>query len=214
MANDFPFAGDEQPVESAQSSRKALFAVLGGVVALAVVGYFLVLPALSGGESTSTPVAGVVRKPAKKPAAKKPAAKKPTATQVYTEQIARDPFKALWFKPAPPETAPAPATGGTALPGTDVPATGGTDTGAGTGTGTGTGTGDNTASSVQVSLVKVFARQGNWYAQTRIGDEIWMPTVGQAFAGSFKLLAVGEGTATYLYGDERFTLREGQIVVK
>ncbi len=202
MANTFPFGADQGGDEPG-GSRKALFAALGGVLALALLGYFVVLPAVSGGGDPAQTAITVTKKPAaKKPAAKKPAAKKPTTTttKVYQDPIAKDPFKALWYRVADKPTE---------VPGAPLPAVpGGPADG-------GTGGSDNTVSTVKrVALVKVFSRQGVSYAQVRVNDAIYTPAVGQVFAGTFKLLAVSGAQATFLYGDERFTLNEGQEVAR
>ena len=65
-----------------------------------------------------------------------------------------------------------------------------------------------------VALVTVYEKDGTQYAQTKVGETVYAPKVGGVFAGQFKLLATSGKTATYLFGDEQFTLCEGQEVLK
>jgi hypothetical protein len=208
----FPFAAPaaeaEAPAES--GDRKKLLMVGGaGALVVAVLGYFVVVPVLTGGSGDDTPVTTVRKKPAvtaaQKPAAK-PAAKKPVVQpQSYNDVQARtDPFKPLVVEPvaAPvaPPAAPA-APGGTAAP---APA-GGSGTTAGSST---------TVQGQRVILLHVYKRDGKSYAQTKVGDKVYSPALGDVFAGSYKLLAVSGKSATYLFGDEQFSLSEGQEVLK
>lgn len=211
----FPFAGDEAADEAAPDRRK--LAVVAGVGALvvAVLGYFVVMPALSGGESESTSL-NIVRAPqssAKKPAAKaaaKPAAPKaPVVPQSYSDVSARsNPFRPLWEPPAEaapvapvaPGTVPAGTTGSTGSTGYTAP--------------TGTSGSSTSVTGQKVSLIGIVEKDGKTIAQTRVGEVVYQPTVGAVFATSYKLLAVSGKTATYLFGDEQFTLSVGQEVLK
>jgi hypothetical protein len=204
----FPFeAPAEEP--AADENRKKLVLVAGaGALAVAVLGYFVVLPALSGsGGDSDTSFTVVKHKPAKTVAAKaaaKPAAKKVVAPTSYNDVQARNnPFHPLWIAPKEqPVVAPA---GVTAPTGTD---TTGTDT-------TGTSSGSSTSVGGQrVALMTVYSKDGAQYAQTKVGDVVYAPKVGAVFAGSYKLLATSGNTATFLFGDEQFTLTVGQEVLK
>jgi hypothetical protein len=207
----FPFdAPDAEPEADAGSKRKLALVAGAGVLAVAVLGYFVVLPAFGGGgDSSSTAI--VVHHHAKtktKAAAAKPAAK-PVATQpkTYADVAARtDPFAPLVRPPV--EAAP----GAVSAPSTT---TTGTTSGTTSGTPTGTKPGSSTTVAGQrVALVKVFVKDGKTYAQTKVGDTVYTPAVGTVFAGSYKLLATGTKSATYLFGDEQFSLSEGQEVLK
>ena len=212
----FPFAGDEAAGETAAPDRRklAVMAAVGALV-VAVLGYFVVMPALSGGGSESTSL-DIVRAP-QKPAAKKPAAKaaaKPAAPKApvvpksYSDVSARsNPFRPLWEPPA--EVAPvAPAA-----PGTTTGTTGSTGS-TGYPPPTGTSGSSTSVAGQKVSLFGIVEKDGVVRAQTRVGETVYQPKVGDVFATSYKLLAVSGKTATYLFGDEQFTLSVGQEVLK
>jgi hypothetical protein len=206
----FPFEPQaEEPAAGGGDRRKMVLLAGVGALAVAVLGYFVVVPAFAGGGSDTTTT--MVRKaPSKskaksKTAAKKPAAKKPAAQPASYEDVSgrKNPFRELWVKP---EAAPV-ASAGTA-PGTaPVSGTDGTTTPSSSGTSTSVG-------GQRVALMTVYAKDSVQFAQTRVGDVVYTPRVGQVFAVSFKLLAVSGKTATYLYGDEQFTLSVGQEVLK
>lgn len=212
----FPFvaAADDEPEKA--DRRKLVLGAGVGALLVATLGYFVVVPAFGGGGDSADSEALVVRRrPAatapKKPAAK-PGAKKPAQPATYADISARtDPFKPLVAEPvvAAPVFGAPPATGGT---------TGGTGTGTtggGTTAPTGTKTGSSTTVGAQrVALVTIYAKDGKSYAQTKVGDTVYTPVVGDVFAGTYKLLAVSGKQATYLYGDEQFTLSVGQEVLK
>lgn len=201
----FPFEAAGEEPEAPGDRRKMALVAGAGALAVAVLGYFVVVPMLSGDDSSATE-ARVVRKkaPVTAPKVAKPAAKKPVAQPAtYADTSARqDPFKPLVVEPvaAPPvvvDPAAPPVTGGT----TTTP--GGTTGGSSTNVG-----------GQRVALVTVYAKDGKNYAQTKVGDTVYSPVVGEIFGGSYKLLAVSGKTATYLFGDEQFTLSEGQEVLK
>jgi hypothetical protein len=203
----FPFGTGEEPETGSRSNRKAALVAGAGALAVAVLGYFVVLPMFSGSGS-ETPVAVVKHTPstkAKTTAAKAPAKAKAVAQPAsYADVSARlDPFKPLVVAPVAvdPAAAPAaPATGGTtAVP----PATTGT-----------TGGSSASVGGQRVALVHVYTKNGKQYAQTKVGDKVYSPLVGEVFGGNYKLLATSGKSATYLFGDEQFSLSEGQEVLK
>ena len=206
--NAFPFEGAVEESAGGDRRKMVMFAVVGALL-VALMGYYVVLPAFSGGD-TSTPITTVRKAPAKKTPAKKPAAKKkaPVQPAQYNDLAGRkNPFFPLWVEPKP-EAATTTTTGTTTAPSTDTAAPATTD-------GTTTSTGSTTTVGTQrVALMTVFTKDGVSYAQTKVGEVVYLPRVGQAFAGTFKLLAVSTKTATYLYGDEQFTLSVGQEVLK
>jgi hypothetical protein len=218
----FPFeaAGDE-PDETPGSKRKLAVVGGAGALAVAVLGYFVVVPMLSGGGDEAPSVTGH-RKPAvtaadaKATAAKaaaKPAAKPAVQPASYNDVSARqDPFKPLVVEPVEAPVAAPPAEGtGTGTGTGAVPPVEGTTSGSTSG---GTSTGSTSVGGMRVALVTVYAKDGKQYAQTKVGDKVYTPLVGEVFAGTYKLLATNGKTATYLFGDEQFSLSEGQEVLK
>lgn len=217
MSDSFPFAADEA---DAGTDRKKLMLVAGiGALMVAVLGYFVVVPALAGDTAAPAPrtavkkapqksVKGKVNAKAKAKAAKKPAA--PPAT--YSDLSARsNPFRELWKEPVQSAaTSSAPGGAGSAPYAPAQPAPGYT----GGGTQSGGGGSSAAVGGQRVALMTVYTKGDASYAQTRIGDVVYTPKVGQVFAVSYKLLAVSGKTATYLYGDEQFTLSVGQEVLK
>lgn len=206
----FPFeAAGEEPGAASGDRRKMAVVAGAGALAVAVLGYFVVVPMFSGGGSDDTAVA-VVHHQAPKAKAKtvaKPAAAKPVAQPAsYNDVSARtDPFKPLVVKPVV-----APVADPNAVP----PVTGTDTTSGGTTDSTSSGGSSASVGGQRVALVHVYSQDGKTYAQTKVGDKVYTPVVGEVFAGSYKLLATSGKTATYLFGDEQFQLAEGQEVLK
>ena len=131
----------------------------------------------------------------------------------------KDPFKPL--------IEPATDTGDTGTPPTDgIDADGdgqidpgtGTGDGNGTGTGTGNGTGDGgggeNVGGHRVSLVDVFRAEGGPRAQVQVDGTVYTVEEGERFAENFQLLSINGECATMLYGDDQFTLCEGEEILK
>src|SRR3954469_22532596 len=181
------------PVEESESESKrrpvVLVAGAAALLVLVVAVYFLFL--LGGSDNTSSssavvPSHHVATKTAA--AAKKPA---PVVPSTFDSVLARDPFRPLY---APPPPSPVAAT------------TGATATTATTATAA--------SSSQPVTLVKVYSKNGKSYAQTKVGNTVFTSTAGQTFAGTFRLLSTHGTSATYVQGDEQFSLSVGQVVQK
>ena len=208
----FPFQAEGAEPEAANDRRKLAVVAGAGALAVAVLGYFVVVPVLTGGSDDASSEASVVRRrpPVTAPKAPAKAAAKPVAQPAtYADTSARqDPFKPLVLAPVVVPAAPV------AVPGVAAPPATGTGTGTGTTPGGTAGGGSVNVGGQRVALVHVYAKDGASYAQTKVGDTVHTPKVGDVFAGTYKLLAVSGKTATYLYGDEQFTLSEGQEVLK
>src|SRR3954447_4674907 len=179
------------PVEESESESKrrpvVLVAGAAALLVLVVAGYFLFLRGGSDNTSSSSAVVPshhVATKTAA--AAKKPA---PVVPSTFDSVLARDPFRPLYAPPPPP-----------AIVGT-------------TGT-TATTTATAASSSQPVTLVKVYSKSGKSYAQTKVGNTVFTTTAGQTFAGTFRLLSTHGTAATYVQGDEQFSLSVGQVVLK
>src|SRR3954470_14244835 len=182
------------PVEESESESKrrpvVLVAGAAALLVLVVAGYFLFLRGGSDNTSSSSAVVPshhVATKTAA--AAKKPA---PVVPSTFDSVLARDPFRPLYAPPPPPPPVAGP-TGTTA---------------------TTTTTATAASSSQPVTLVKVYSKSGKSYAQTKVGNTGFTSTAGQTFAGTFRLLSTHGTAATYVQGDEQFSLSVGQVVLK
>ncbi|MGH2706208.1 MAG: hypothetical protein ACRDJ4_14320 [Actinomycetota bacterium] len=98
----------------------------------------------------------------------------------------------------------------------------GTTTGT-TGTATGTTTGTTSVGAAgasaptggqRVSVLDVFDDQGTTKVQVKVGGTVYTVTAGQTFASNYKLVSVSGSCATLLRGDDKFTLCEGEEVIK
>ena len=217
--NAFPFDTDAEEAVAERNNRR-LLALVAGVAALGLLAFFVLVPALTGGGDEDTPTA--VRRPVRRaPAAS--ATPAPTRSPVpvietFNDTVGRDPFRPLYVAPVQGGGG-APGPGGAPAPGPGTGTGGGVQPTSGTGSG-GTGTGGQPAGGSaqvggnRVSLLDVFVRDGETHAQTRVGDTVHTPAVGDTFAENYQVLSASGECATFLYGDESFQLCEGQEVLK
>ncbi len=118
---------------------------------------------------------------------------------------------------------------GTTTTGTDGTGTGTDGTGTGTdGTGTdgGTGTGGGGGSDIngggggsnvnghRVRVLNVYNEDGEARAQVQVDGSVYTVTEGETFAENFQLVSTSGSCATMLYGDDEFTLCEGEEILK
>lgn len=192
--------------------------VLAAVVVLAALFLLVIRPLFfNGDEVTDLPEARPV--PTVPPEAPPtPAPEAPPETFEVFES--KDPFRPLVVAGAPAGstvtagTAGAGTTGGTTTGGTT---TGGTTTGGTTG---GTGAGGAPAPSggsgqgQRVALLDIMEKDGQTQAQIKVGSTVHTVSVGEVFAGNFKLVSVSGNCATLLHGDDKFTVCEGEEVIK
>ena len=92
----------------------------------------------------------------------------------------------------------------------------GTD-GDGTGTGTGTTDGDAGSRDVggrRVKVVDVYREGGQDRAQIQVDSTVYTVDEGERFAENFQLVAASGQCATMLFGDDEFTLCEGEEILK
>ncbi|MFL6240712.1 MAG: hypothetical protein ACJ735_14600 [Actinomycetes bacterium] len=186
---------DEPPAEN----RRRLIIMVAGAAALLVLvaaAYFLFL---KGGSSDNNASGPVVPHHAASAAASKKGAVTKTLPSTFNNVLSRDPFKPL-IAPPPPPPAPAPPS-----------AAAGASSGA---AGTAAPTATSANASQAVTLVKVYSKAGKTYAQTRVGNTVYSPAVGQNFGGTFQLLAVHGTAATFVQGDEQFSLSIGQVALR
>lgn len=102
----------------------------------------------------------------------------------------RDPFVPLVVA-APPGPATEPAPVGTPPPGAEEEEFEGV-----------------TVGGHRVVLVDVFRENGVEKVQVTVDGETFVAAEGESFAGNFKVVSIDGGCATFLFGDESFTLCE------
>lgn len=234
---------DQTTVEEATPrNRRAVAAIAAGIVVVLLLGWFLAIAPLLGGDSRQEPAFAQTPTPA------------PTATQpdevpsppigeeaegtdqlpieTYEVFLSRDPFE-----PIRPE-----ADGGTTGGTTGTTATTTTTTGDGDGTTTGdgdgttTGDGDGTTGTTgdvgpplgeddddgdreevdgrEVVLIDVFEQNGQERVVVEVDGTAYEVGEGDEFAENFRVLSIDPPCATFLHGDDAFTLCEGERVLK
>lgn len=108
--------------------------------------------------------------------------------------------------PAPAGT-PAPGAGGGGA------GNGGAGTG-GTGNGGGAGNGSDSVGGHRVRLVDVFTQSGEQRARVQVDGTVYTVEEGDRFADNFELLSIEGQCASLLFGDDQFTLCEGEEILK
>ena len=128
---------------------------------------------------------------------------------------ARDPFEPL----AGEEVGEAPDEGSGGDTGDDGGTDGGTDDGTDGGIDTGDGDdgdagggGGETVGDHRVRVVDVFPRGGR--AQVQVDGTVYTVDEGETFAENFELIRASGQCATMLFGDDEFTLCEGEEILK
>lgn len=122
----------------------------------------------------------------------------PAPPETFEVFEARDPFRPLVVA----------AAGGT-------PASSTISSGPGTGTTTGgTPAPAPTGSGQRVTLVDVFDDAGTTKAQVKVGSTVYTVVPGEVFADNFKLVSISGTCGTFLHGDDKFTLCEGEEIIK
>jgi hypothetical protein len=203
--------------EKRQVGGRQLALILGGVLVLVLLLWFLFL---RGGDEEPTTAAPPVPPPATTPA---PDAgedgggeeEKPGGGPVETFEVfaPKDPFDPLLTE----------GTGGTGettgTGDTTETDTGTTDTGTDTDgdgvvdTGTDGEIGDGTTD-VQGHRVELVSTLDGGRAQVQVDGTVYTVDEGERFAENFELVSVSAECATLLFGDDQFTLCEGEEILK
>jgi hypothetical protein len=187
----------------ALSERERRTVTIGGIVVGALLAGFLAFTFLGGGEEPPPPI------PETPPLPTSPSPEPGGGGPPIQNFTGRDPFSvppALSPSPSPTTgvpgvpTSPPPTNGGTP-PGTPPTNGGGTPP-----TAPGAGSSQNVGGSTVV-LLDVFRRDGAPRVQVEVDGTVYNVGIGDRFAGGrFELRSVSGGCATFLFGDERFTL--------
>jgi hypothetical protein len=182
-----------------RNRNQQLALVAGGLVVLLVVLWFLFLRG-NGSDDTTQPIttsptaaASPTPEPAKAP--------KPPKGAVETFEVfaPKDPFDPL-------------VTEGGGGGGTTQGTTGDT-TGVG-GSAAPSGGGGESVGGHRVRLVDVFTQNGRQRAQVQVDGTVYTVDEGETFAESFQLMSISGECATMLFGDDQFTLCEGEEILK
>jgi len=205
-------ATDPDVVEVRRRGINPILIVL--VIVLAFVALFLLVirPLFFGGEPEEfeePPPVQTAPSPAAPPAEESP----PEETFEVFES--KDPFRPLVVAAdagaAGAGTAPATTTGGTT---TTSPTPGTSTTGGTAPSGPGAAGGSAPSGGQRVQLMDVFEENGEPRAQVKVGSTVYTVSIDETFAGSYKLVSVSGNCATFLHGDDKFTLCEGEEVIK
>jgi hypothetical protein len=187
-----------QPEVTAGGSRQRLLVLALAGVLLLLLAVLLLRPLLGGGPAA----------PATAPAPGAAAATPTTLAQIInpstsvagpTGVTAKDPFR-----PAAGAVTTA-ATATTAAP---------TTTTAAPGAGAGTVSASGTTAQREVVLDDVFSKSGKRYVKVSVDGTSHTATEGDTFADDFTVLDVGSACATFESASGRFTLCEGEAVLK
>ena len=200
---------------------RQLLIVVGGLVLLLIVLWFLFLR--GGGEEEIavpvTPPITVDPTPEVTPEVEEPNQPGEGPVETFEVFASKDPFEPL-VNPAGAAGAPtgtAPATDPGAAPGT-APGDGGAGDGSGNGTGGGNGGGSGDGSSNvsghTVRLIDTFRQNGRTRAQIQVDGTVYTVDVGERFAENFELVDVSGECASILYGDDQFSICEGEEILK
>jgi hypothetical protein len=185
----------------ALSERDRRTVTIGGVVVGVLLAGFVLFSLLGGGEEALPPL------PPTTPGGPSPTPSPGPGGPPVQSFTGRDPFSvppALSPSPSPSPTAPAGSPGGPPPPTGDANGDGGTDTPAPTAPGGGSS--QNVGGSTVV-LLDIFERDGATRAQVEVDGTVFNVGIGEPFAGGrFELRSVSGNCATFLFGDEQFTL--------
>jgi hypothetical protein len=176
----------------ALSERDRRTVTIGGIVIGVLLGGFLLFSFLGGGEPPFPEIPPTVpgtQSPSPSPGGGGPPIQSFTGRDPFSVPPALSPSP----PPSPPDESPSPANGGTVSP-TPSP------------TAPGDGSSQNVGGSTVV-LLDIFERDGATRVQVEVDGTVYDVGIGEQFAGgTFELRSVGATCATFLFGDEQFTL--------
>jgi hypothetical protein len=179
-----------------------LLIVMLAVLVLALLWFFVITPLVfQDDEVIETPPAARPAGAAPTPAPEEAPAEPPAETFEVFES--KDPFRPL-------VTEAAPTTGS----GNGTAGTGGSTSGGTTNGSTGAGGAPAPSGGQRVSLLDILEDQGETKAQVKVGSTVYTVAPGEVFADNFKAVSISGNCATMLHGDDKFTLCEGEEVIK
>ena len=183
-----------------------ILALVGGIALVLIAAvYFLFLK--GGGEEE--PVAAPLPQTAPAPTTEPTTAPEPGNGPVENFEVfaPRDPFEPLVSTGgAGTGTGTGTVEGGTGQ-------TGGT-AGPGETGGTGVAGGGQQVGRHRVQVIDVYRQNGRDRAQIQVDDTVYTVDEGENFATNFRLVSASGGCATMLFGDDEFSLCEGEEILK
>ncbi len=232
-------AATEETVQAKKGVNPAQVALLVGglVVVLALVWFFF----LRGGDEPTDPLSSPTPSPASTDdavataqnevndeAAAKEDGKNKEPVETFELFASKDPFEPLIdATPATGTTDPGITDPGITDPGITDPGItdpgitdpgitdpGTTDPGTTDPGTTDPGTGGQAVGGHTVRLVDVFSQDGSPRAQVSVDGSVYTVAEGETFADNFQLTSVSGTCATMLFGDDQFTLCEGEEILK
>lgn len=202
---------EEVEARRSVSGSQAALVVLGLVVLLVVL-WLLFLR--GGSEDTALPVPPAAQAPVPTPeVTTEPEARKKRPIETFEVFAAKDPFRPLISDTAVSDgttagtNGSAPQPGSTPAPGTGQPS-GGSDIG-----GDGGGGGDSVGGH-RVRLIDTFSRNGEPQARVQVDGTVYTVGEGDRFAENFEMLSISGQCASMLFGDDQFSLCEGEEILK
>jgi hypothetical protein len=184
-----------------------LLIVLLAIVVLAALWFLVIGPLLPDDEDVGVPEAiptPVEESPRPEPS---PTRAPPETFEVFES---KDPFRPLVVAEAEQGATVTAGTG--AAPGTAPDGT--ASDGAAPPPGQGAGGAPAPSGGQRVALLDVLEENGEARAQVKVGSTVFTVSPGEVFADNFKLVSISGSCATFLHGDDKFTLCEGEEVIK
>lgn len=212
------------PTEQVEARRGVTGAqvalILLGLVVLLGVMWFLFLR--GGPEETvaTPPITTPTTEPAPVETTEPNDGRKKGPLETFEVFAPKDPFKPLISESTATAGAPAPVsdatttgdgtTEGTQPPGTSAPS-GGSDI---SGDGGGGGDGSQSVGGRRVRLIGTFRADGELQARVQVDGTVYTVGEGDRFADNFEVLSISGSCASLLYGDDQFSLCEGEEILK
>lgn len=210
-----PVAGPAAPAGRAGITPPQIAIVVGVLVVLLAAVYFLFLRGGGEEEVAPPPTGSAVPAPAPTPEPTETPGADDGESPVETFELfaPRDPFEPLVSAAGGGGV----TTGGGAVDtggGTDTGGTGVVDGGDTGGTGTGDGSNGSNVDGHRVKVIDVFRQNGRDRAQIQVDGTVYTVDEGEDFADNFRLVSASGQCATMLFGDDEFTLCEGEEILK
>jgi hypothetical protein len=194
-----------------EGNQRRLLVVLGGLLLLLLLMWVLFLrqgePEITAG---STPPVPEQTETTAEDDATRPVPKRNDPVETFQVFAPKDPFDPLVSAAAATgASGSAPAASG--APGETTQGSSGTTTFETTGS---RGDSGQDIEGHRVRVLDVFGGEGGRRLQVQVDETVYTVDVGERFARNFELLSTSGDCATMLYGDDQFTICEGEEILK